>query len=86
MPDCWDPSVSVGVQATQAGLGCEGGSCFAQLEGRNTGKETGEICVMLPFKCRFIGQCSSLKISGNFSFPFFDGDVLKQAVTDKNIL
>lgn len=32
---------------------------------------------------KFTGWCFPLKSSGNFSFPFFDGDFLKQAVADK---
>lgn len=46
-------------------------------------KSLGKSHMLLHFMYKFIGWCSPLKSNGNFSFPFFDGDFLKPAVTDK---
>lgn len=86
MPDWWDPHSKCGSAGNSSGIGMQDARQRAALHGQKeeTGKETGEnLCYTALQVQLYTGQCSPLKISGNFSFHFFDGDFLKQAVTDK---
>lgn len=86
MAVCQDPHSECGSAGNSSGIGMQDARqklpCTARRK-NHRGRDWGKLVLHRLSSAGFTVHCSPLKISGNFSFPFFEGNLLKQAVTDK---